>query len=43
MLFQLETLDDMRAASEILPRLGGVHVSNVVWDSAKKKFAKRAA
>ena len=43
MLFQLETLDDMKAAHDLLPALGDVHVSNLVWDPAKKKFARGVA
>ncbi len=43
MLFQLETLDDMTIASQVLPTLGDVHISNVTWDTAKKKFAKGVA
>lgn len=42
-LLQLETLDDMRSAFELLPSLGAVHASNVVWDSGRQKFTKRAS
>ena len=43
MLFQFESLDDMRAAHALLPFLGSAHVTNVVWDTAKNRFAKRVA
>ena len=43
MLFQLETLEEMKAAHALLPTIGGLHVTNVVWDPAKEKFTKAAA
>ena len=40
MLFQFEMLEEMRTAHDVLPTLGGAHVTNVAWDSAKQKFTK---
>jgi hypothetical protein len=40
MSFQFETVDDMRAAYDLLPALGGVHLSDVVYDAARNRFAK---
>lgn len=43
MLFQFETIDDMKAAYQLLPSLGRTHTNNVVWDPIKLKFTKVAA
>ncbi len=43
MVFQLETLEEMRTAYQLLPSLGSVHVNHVVYDALSKKFAKAPA
>jgi hypothetical protein len=43
MLFQLETIEDMRMAYQLLPSLGTVHVNNVVYDSLGERFVKAPA
>ncbi len=44
MTLQLETLEEMQAAYEILPNfLGGRHKTRVVWHAGKSMFIKGAA
>ncbi len=40
MTFQLETLEDMRLAYQLLPSLGRVHLNNVAYNHLSKKFMK---
>lgn len=42
MTLQLETLEDMQRAVDLLPRFLPQHSNSVVWNAAKNRFDKRA-